>query len=192
MDSKGYLALNAWLQKSDQNYIAGRFLFKNMLIHGSANLLWLALEQVAKILLLQKKIEEYSGRSTNLEDLYKILDDEGKKLNAGHSAEKLIRDIAAAYPDLDIYKYESSLQKVNEYFRRRYVVHGGSVFSLALLNDIDDLYFLLRDEVDPEIGIGTIDEIYAQRKNNLGHPLPAFEYAYFENKHFRTRRRKKN
>ena len=79
MDSQSYLALNAWLQKSDENYIEGRLLWLNHLVNGASNLLWLASEQIIKILLLQKEIENYSSESSDLTELHENLDKQGKK-----------------------------------------------------------------------------------------------------------------
>ncbi len=188
MDSKSYLALNSWLQKSDQNYIEGRLLWLNWLVNGASNLLWLALEQIIKILLLQKKVNNLSNKSSNLDELHNLLDTEGKKL--GHDVHKLIAKINSEYPDLDISRFESVLKKLQEYFYRRYVVREGSSISLLMLDKIDELYFILRDKVDSDIGLGTIDEIYIQRKHDWGHPLSAFAYAYLQNKYFKTRKHK--
>ena len=184
--NSSYSALNSWLQKSDGNYIEGRLLWLNLFVDGASNLLWLASEQLIKILLLQKNIDTFSNQSSNSDELYKILDKEGIKL--GHDVYKLIRNINKEYPHIGISKYEMTLKKLQEYFYRRYVVHEGSSISLLMLDDVDELYFLLREEVDPDVGLGTIDEIFIQRKHNWGHPLSAFAYAYLQNKHFRTRK----
>ena len=95
MDSQSYLALNAWLQKSDENYIEGRLLWLNHLVNGASNLLWLASEQIIKILLLQKEIENYSSESSDLTELHENLDKQGKKF--GHKVEKLIGAVNREY-----------------------------------------------------------------------------------------------
>lgn len=186
MDSQSYLALNAWLQKADTNYIEGRLLWLNQLINGSCNLLWLASEQIIKILILQKNIDSYSSNSTDLSELHETLDKEGMKL--GHSVKKLIQRVSAEYPDFDISKFEKTLGKLQEYFYRRYVVNSGSSISLLMLNEVDEFYFLVRSRIEPDVGLGTIDEIHIQRKHKWGHPLPAFSYAYQYNEHFRPRK----
>jgi hypothetical protein len=186
MDTNSYLSLNSWLQKSDQNYIEGRLLWLNCLVGGASNLLWLASEQIIKILLLQKNIDDYSKAAPTIDELYKLLDKKGIAL--GHKVHELIREINIEYPDINISKYESTLKKLQEYFYRRYVVNGGSSISMLMLDEIDEFYFLLRGKVESDIGLGTIDEIYIQRKHNWGHPLAAFAYAYLENKHFKTRK----
>lgn len=185
MNSKSYLALNSWLQKADHNYMEGRLLWLNMFINGASNLLWLASEQIIKILLLQKNIDTLSNASNDLDDLHEKIDRKGKSL--GHDVHKLVAKIKAEYPDLDLTQFEPVLIKLQEYFYRRYVVRGGSSISLSLLDQIDDFYFKARAKIDPDIGLGTIDEIFIQKKHNWGHPLSSFAYAYHQNMHFKTR-----
>lgn len=185
MDTKSYLTLNAWLQKADVNYIEGRLLWLNWLVDGASNLLWLASEQMIKILLLQKEIDRYSNQASDLDTMHQVLEEEGKDL--GHNVHKLILAISRAYPDLDISRFESVLKKLQEYFYRRYVVRGGSSISLAMLQQVDEFYFLLREQVHPDVGLGTVDEVYIQRKHGWHHPLAAFEYAYLQNKSFKPR-----
>lgn len=120
MDSQSYLALNAWLQTSDKNYMAGRLLWLNHFISGDCNLLWLSSEQIIKILILQKEIDKHSGDSSDLTELHDNLNKQGMKL--GHNVEKLIEKLNKEYPDLDISKFQETLKKLQEYFYRRYVV----------------------------------------------------------------------
>ncbi|WP_264552105.1 HEPN domain-containing protein [Flavobacterium sp. N2038] len=185
MNSEPYLALNAWLQKADQNYMEGRLLWLNDFIDGACNLLWLSAEQIIKILLLQKDISILSNVSGDLDDLHNKIDTKGKKL--GHDVHKLIANVKSQYPDLDLTTYESMLIKLQEYFYRRYVINTGSVISLNMLDEIDEFYFIVRGKIDAEIGLGTIDEIFIQRKHNWAHPISSFECAYHKNKHFKTR-----
>ena len=117
-----------------------------------------------KILLLQKRIDSLSSQVNNLDDLHNLLDSEGKKI--GHNVHDLIQQIKKMYPDLDIDKFEETLKKLQEYFYRRYVVNSRSSISLLMLDNVDKLYFLLRSKVDSDIGPGTIDEIFIQRKYN--------------------------
>lgn len=186
MDSKSYLTLNSWLQKADHNYYEGRLLWLHMCLDGACNLLWLSCEQMIKILLLQKKIDEISSKSKNLNELHKKLDRLGKSIN--HDAKKLIKELENEYPDLDINKFIPVLEKLQEYFFRRYVVHQGSSISLMMIKEIDEFYFLLRNKVEANVGLGTIDEIYIQKKHKWKHPLEAFAYAYIDNKSFRSRK----
>lgn len=185
MNSQSNLALNAWLQKADQNYMEGRLLWLNMFICGSCNLLWLSSEQIIKILLLQKDIDTLSTASADFDELHKKMDAEGKSL--GHNVHKLIAKVRSEYPDLDLTAYEPMLIKLQEYFYRRYVINENSSISLDMLDEVDEFYFKVRAKIDPEIGLGTIDEIFIQKKHNWGHPLSSFSYAYQDNQHFKTR-----
>ena len=96
--------------------------------------------------------------------------------------------VNSEYPELDISKFENTLVKLQEYFYRRYAVHGGSSISLLMLNEVDEFYFMVRDKIDPDVGLGIIDEIHIQKKYNWEHPIPAFAYAYKYNKYFRPRK----
>jgi hypothetical protein len=188
MTSESYLVLNSWLQKSDQNYIDGRFLWLNKRINSACNLLWLSLEQMIKILLVQSEIDEMLKGSTNLEESHGIVDLKCKKL--GHRIKELLLGLNKKYSDSDVFRFENQLEKLNEYFFRRYVVHGGASIAVTMICDIDELYFAIRDKVDPDVGVGIIDSVFIQRKYSLGHPYSVFEYAYLHNKYFRTRKHK--
>ena len=158
----------------------------NHLINGASNLLWLALEQILKILLLQKEIDMHSRGSADLAALHVNLDKQAKKF--GHNVDNLIKKVDAEYPDLHISKYEAILVKLQEYFYRRYVVHSGSSVSLSMIDGVDELYFLLRSKIHSDVGLGTIDEIYIQKKHQWCHPLPTFSSAYFQNRYFKPRK----
>jgi|TARA_R110002110_G_scaffold404983_1_gene623756 hypothetical protein len=178
--------LDLWLQKADENYISGRFLWMNILIIGSCNLLWLACEQLIKLLLLQKEIDFDISDSIHSDELYKQVNKKGKAI--GHDVSKLIVQVNAVYPELNISKYEPTLIKLQEYFYKRYLTNKGSSITLNTLDDIDALYFLLRDQIEPRIIFGDIDQIYIKRKHNWKQNLPVHEYAYLENKSFRPRK----
>ncbi|HLG36369.1 MAG TPA: hypothetical protein VI757_15940 [Bacteroidia bacterium] len=163
----------------------GRLLWFNLFINGASNLLWLASEQIIKILLLQKNIDAFSNASLDLDQLQKKIDAEGKKL--GHDVHKLVAKIKSEYPDLDLTSFEPVLIKLQEYFFRRYVINTGSSISLTLLDKVDEFYFNARAKIHSDIGLGTIDEIFIQKKHNWKHPLTSFIYAYHQNKHFKSR-----
>lgn len=180
--SQPYSTLNSWLQKSDENYFEGRLLWMSMCINGASNLLWLACEQIIKILLLQKQIEHLSKDSQDLNVLHEKVNEEAKKIR--HNTKKLMSKVSLNYPHLDISEYEEMLHKLNEYFYRRYVVNKGSTIELHLLKKVDEFYFLLRSNIHPDVGVGIIDEIFIQKKHNWGHPIAAFAFAYIQNDSF--------
>ena len=189
MDSKSYLTLNSWLQKADSNYISGRLLWLNGLIDGASNLLWLSCKQIIKIVLLQKEIDDISSACSDLDEMHVKCDEKGK--HYGHRVNELSKQLQNEYSHINIALYKPALEKLNEYFYRRYVVREGSSISLNTLNLVDAFYFELRGEVEPDVGLGTIDEIYIQKKHAWGHPLPSFAYAYLQNKSFRPRKHRK-
>lgn len=158
----------------------------NQFISNACNLLWLSSEQIIKILILQKEIDKYSEDSSDLTELHDKLNEQGMKL--GHNVEKLIKKLNEDYPDLEISNFEEPLKKLQEFFYRRYVVHSGSSIPVLMIDQIDEFYFLLRNKIHADVGLGTIDEIYIQKKHGWVHPLPAFSYAYFLNKHFTPRK----
>jgi hypothetical protein len=105
----------------------------------------------------------------------------------GHDVHILINSIKIEYPDLDLTSHEPVLIKLQEYFYRRYVVNSGSSISLNLIDKVDEFYFTIRAKIHSDIGLGTIDEIFIQKKNNWGHSLASFRYAYHQNNHFKSR-----
>lgn len=186
MTSESYLVLNSWLQKSDQNYIDGRFLWLNKRINSACNLLWLSLEQMIKILLVQGDIDEILKKSKDFEESYKLIDLKCKKI--GHKVNELLLGLNRKYSDIDILKFEPIIEKLNEYFYKRYAGHGGTSIAVTMIFNIDKLYFALRDKVDPDVGIGAIDQIFIERKHSISHAYSVYLYAYLHNEYFRTRK----
>lgn len=189
MDSKSYLTLNAWLQKSDNNYISGRLLWIERLIDGASNLLWLSCEQIIKIILLQNEIDNISSSCSDLNEMHIKCENKGKKF--GHNVGVLTNKLANEHLCINLTNYKPVLEKLHEYFHRRYVDNKGSSIPLNMLDSVDEFYFELRNNVKPEVGPGTIDEIYIQKKHGWEHPIPAFAYAYIYNKSFRPRKHRK-
>jgi len=188
MDSRLYLCLNAWLQTADHNYIAGRILWFDHFETQACNLFWLSIEQLIKILILQQKEKEILEANDDLDILHKKVDKYAKRIAAFHGFEELRVKLSQEYPGFNIDKFESVFKKLEEYFFRRYYVRKSTSIYIFLIDDIDALYFCLRKLVKAEIGLGTIDEIFIQRKNRWQHPLPSFQMAYLNNKHFQTRK----
>jgi hypothetical protein len=185
MNITHYSNLCSRLQKADESYIEGRLLWLNQFVNGASNLLWLASEQLLKLLLLQKNITVLSENSSNTKQLFEKLDNEGRKI--GHNLTNIINLTKTEYPELDLTPFEPALKKIQEYFYRRYIVFDGGSISLNLLDQIDNFYFTVRAMIHPEVGLGVIDEIFIQQKNSFRHPIPAFKYAYMYNNHFRSR-----
>lgn len=183
-----HLALNAWLQTADSNYISGRLLWTQRLVDGASNLLWLSIEQMIKILVLHSRLPQLDTGSSTIEQAHRALDRAAFSVSRDHSCTSLVAALSAAHPSIDLSPHLDAMAKLEEYYRRRYYVNQGSSIRLMLLHKADALYFLLRSHVAPELGVGTIDEIGIRRKHGWGQTLPAFEFAYRDNLSFAPRR----
>jgi hypothetical protein len=53
-----YFCLHAYLSRADHHYVEGRFLWANYAVDGSCILLWLAIEQLIKLNIIQERIEK--------------------------------------------------------------------------------------------------------------------------------------
>jgi hypothetical protein len=80
-----------------------------------------------------------------------------------------------------------TIKKLEEVYFGRYLRLQSMSISHALIDEVDELYFLLRDNVGSDISTALIDEIDVQRQKGWQHPIPAFAVAYENNKAFRTR-----
>ncbi len=168
-----------------------------MWISSACILLWLSLEQIIKILVIQKRISswEIDIEDKNLNDIHKIFDKEARKLTkwkTHHCIDKLIDNFEATYQSFKIGNYKNQLIKVNEYFERRYVKRGWTSINISLLYDIDKLYFNLRDFIDSKVPQWTIDEIFIRKQLNYQQIEEVSNYAFHDNKNFRPRRNQVN
>ena len=136
-----------------------------------------------KILILQTMTDQIQVEDQK--EVYEILDKKAKDISRSHKKRDLVEEFAKIYPDIDIYKFSNVLDKLEEYYFRRYVVPTSSSIELQMLESIDELYFLLRDNIVSDVGRGIIDEIHMQRELKWGHPIQAFGTAYLYNRHFR-------
>lgn len=84
----GYNALKDFLDKADKHYIEGRMLWLNRAYDGGGSLLWLAMEQILKIRIVEKMIQK--GEVNNVsEKIYKELDYKFKKIGGDHNIDTL-------------------------------------------------------------------------------------------------------
>ena len=126
MKTKVHLALNAWLQKADGNYLEGRVLWLKLLLNGASNLLWLSIEQALKILILQDRIAIIDSTCKDLGAVHKALDEEAKSISKRHSRIEIVQQVENTYNGLDLTPYYNVMDKLEEYFFRRYVVDKNS------------------------------------------------------------------
>lgn len=192
-----YFSLHAYLSRADQHYLEGRLLWANHAIDGACNLFWLAIEQMIKLIIIQKRIEKkslnavhnkedrskkvlnYDPQEKDIRKIHKILDKTSYNLNSKHQLDELLKILMS---------FQATLEKVKEYYERRYYKDEASSIRLTELDNIDEVYFFLRKNVNQNIPRSLIDEISYQRKFNTGHPLPHFILAYYQNKSFLSRR----
>ncbi len=200
-----YFCLNAYLSRADEHYIEGRFLWSNTAVDGACNLLWLAIEQLIKLNIIQARIENrtlndveinengnritlvYDPQERDIRKIHKILDKTSYKINSRHQLDELLR-ILKDEVNIDLSPYYDTLDKVKEYYERRYYKDEGTSISLGQLESIDEIYFNLRGNLNVQFPRALIDEISFQKKFNTGHPLPYFIFAHKDNKHFKSRR----
>lgn len=177
-------ALNAWLNKADHNYIEGRFLWLNNAYDGASILLWLASEQLMKILLMQYD-KDLSNECDNLNISFNKLDEKGRTYN--HKVENLIRNINGKYSSIGIYSFESELKELHKNFNRRYYKNECYEISYSFIHRIDELYFNMRSKIYKDIHASTIDDLYFECCMQIEIFPKYFEYLFKDNKFVKTR-----
>jgi hypothetical protein len=200
-----YFCLHAYLSRADDHYVEGRFLWANYAVDGACILLWLAIEQLIKLNIIQERIENkvldgieikesgnkvtlgYDPQEKDVRKIHKILDKTSYKINSRHQLNELLR-ILNDQVNIDLSIYYDTLRKVKEYYERRYYKDQGTSISLGQLESIDEVYFLLRGNLNEQFPRALIDEINFQKKFEIVHPLPFWIFAYRENKHFKSRK----
>jgi hypothetical protein len=200
-----YFCLHAYLSRADDHYVEGRFLWANYAVDGACILLWLAIEQLIKLNIIQERIENkvldgieikesgnkvtlgYDPQEKDVRKIHKILDKTSYKINSRNQLDKLLV-ILNDEVNIDLSMYEDTLGSVKEYYERRYYKDQGTSISLGQLESIDEVYFLLRGNLNEQFPRALIDEINFQKKFEIVHPLPFWIFAYRENKHFKSRK----
>jgi hypothetical protein len=182
------LASNHWLQVADRNYIEGRFLWLHGGIDGACILLWLAVEQITKLICLQADPERGLRDNDDLDQVYAWMDRRARQYSRRHrwaDLEQSLGGIPGAAWDLE--GWRSTIEKLEEYFHRRYVRNESTSIRITMFREVDTIYFNLRDSIEPDVVAATIDEIYVRRKHGLQQPVPVYEHVYRDNPQFRTR-----
>jgi len=186
------IALNSWLRQADTFYLDGRLLWLQDGIDGSCVLLWLSLEQLLKLLIFQARFKEGTLAAKPGQTIFETMDKTGRKLSSqNHQLKDLIKEFDIHFPGLLAKRDLPILEKVQEYFTRRYVVNSSTAIALKLIEDIDRLFFKLRDGVDAQVPLCFIDEIAFRRELGLGHQYLEhyMQYAYVNNKFFKRRKK---
>jgi hypothetical protein len=185
--NNAYAALCAWLTRADENYMGGRLLARAGGHLAAGNLLWLAFEQIAKTLILQEKVPSMplpegppENRSEDLTTIFGLFEEEAKRVRPHHEWGPLSAELARTYPDLDLSSCEATLAKMPEFFSMRYYKEGPHKFSRDEVDTIDSCYFLLRDRIVLDIGMGEIDTLYLLRVNGKLDLYSRFQGDLFE------------
>lgn len=196
-----YWCLHSYLSRADEHYVEGRSLWLQWMYDGASILLWMSVEQMIKLLITQSKIETgslekfenkdlglvvHDPLETDIKRVHALIDKEFYRIGSRHKLDGFkaqLLDVCG----IDLSPYLTALEKLEEYFIRRYVQHNGSSLSGGNIEIIDEVYFLLRSKLDARVPMAYIDEIAWQKKVDGRHPAPYFPNAYIRNKHFASR-----
>lgn len=194
-----FFSLHSYLTLVDNHYVEGRFLWLNHVFNGAGNLLWLAFEQLIKILIIQSRMEQnqiteikiknesgnkinvkFSDNEMDIKLRAKILDALFYQIDSKHNLNTLFKEFHDT-TDINLSQYKICLEKINEFFKRRYVVNNGTSINPKMLDEIDELFFSLRSLISNYIPQSLIDEILFRKKYSLKEPIPFFGTLFLKN-----------
>lgn len=200
-----FLSLTSYLTRADRHYVEGRFLWATQAVDGSCILLWLGIEQIIKTYIVQhrlingtlqdvvvkngpsKTVVKYDPQETDSKKIHALFDRTFYNIDPRHDLDRLM-EIMANEVHFSLESHKANLEKVKEYYERRYVQPGGTSISLDQIFTIDQVYFLIREKLAPEIQCSLIDEIAYQKHFDFKHPLQHFQYAYRDNRFFKAKK----
>lgn len=194
-----FFSLHSYLTLVDNHYVEGRFLWLNQAFNGAGNLLWLAFEQLIKVLIIQTKIEKnlldevyiksdsrgkikvkYDQNENDIELIAKLLDSLLFSIDSKHNLNSLLNTLKDN-TGIDLTEYKKCLAKINEFFKRRYVVNSGTSINPIMLDEIDRLFFYLRSFISSNIPQSLVDDIIFRRKYFVQEPIPFFGTLFLKN-----------
>ncbi|NMM48290.1 hypothetical protein [Marinigracilibium pacificum] len=182
--------LNNWLSTADRNYIQGRYLWMRGGTVGGNNLLWLSIEQLMKILLLQKNKELLNSSSESFEDIDSKTHKVAFQYEKENMPDELINSLVKEY-DFDLSHPHHMLKDMCEFYRHKYSSITPTTQSLLLHPEIDKVFFMLRDKIDPIVGVSLIDMLEMDKEK--GNSISEINSCVFKNnEHFRSRYLKAN
>ena len=135
----------------------------------------------------RKTTYTYNPQEVSTRKMHKIIDKHSYKINSKHQLKQLLK-ILTKETGIDLTLHFATLNKIKEYYDRRYCKDASSSISLSEMNKVDEIFFFLRKRVNINVPRALIDEISFQKKFKLQHPLPYFIYAYKNNRYFESRR----
>jgi hypothetical protein len=191
--------LNAFLSKCDSNYTAGRALWKLWSYDTAGNLLWLSIEQLAKIIITQTEIAnnnlireseliQLKQKKNNTKEFCTIISKIFKRINGNHSVNGLISNSSLELKSL-LKENIQVLKNINElYINRYYVPRNGTTTYGNWIDDVDKLYFEMRALISEEMPAAEIDIILFDVE--FGQPLilPMSHQLVKDNKFLKNRK----
>lgn len=189
--------LNAYLSKCDNNYISGRILWIYWMLDSAGNLLWLSIEQLVKIIIVQNEIDTSVflkpnesttlGRNLdNVQEFCKIISNLFRRINGNHSVQGLIDSTSGDLNKL-LNNNVDLLNNINVLYQNRYYQSQNRTTRLNMVDEIDELYFNLRSMINEEIPRAYIDEILFYKECNNSFILGG-QFLYSENKYIKSRK----
>ena len=194
-----FFYFNSYLSLIDHHCLDGRFLWMNHAYNSAGNLLWLSFEQLIKLLIIQNRIEKNEIETVVIKDktkgktnikfndleydfktIHKILDSLFFHLEPQHKLDHLLKEFNENF-SIDLVKHNDCLKKLKEYFNRRYVTNSGTSYDPKMINEIDEIFFKLRNNCSFLIPQSFIDEIIFRKKYNIQEPVPYFESVFYKN-----------
>lgn len=189
--------LSAYLSKSDKNYVGGRILWEQWMLDSAGNLLWLSIEQLVKIIVVQDEIDfqvylkqkEYTTLERNLnntQEFCKIISSLFRRINGNHSVQGLIDSTSENLNKL-LNNNINLLNNINILYQNRYYISQNRTTQLNMVDEIDELYFNLRSMINENIPRSYIDEIlfYKECANSF---ILGGHFLYSGNKFIKSRK----
>lgn len=186
MKSFEYIPLSSWLGNADSLYLDARVLWLQVSgMGGGLILMWLAIEQLMKMLIFQWRIENDEHSSKTSAEMFKELDSWGRKIN--HRLSDILRELNTCYPNFFQPEEIATLKNVYDHFEARYVDNKSRGIEIKALNTLDDIFFKLRDLTSEDLPIGYMDMIDINRKSKLDRLGYYTKFAHVNNPHFHKR-----
>src|SRR5437868_5490422 len=99
MQSYQYIPLSSWLGNADVLYLDARVLWLQISgMGGGLILMWLAIEQLMKVIIFQERIKNNELESKNADDVFIEIGRWGKKMN--HKLPNILSELDKYYPNL--------------------------------------------------------------------------------------------
>jgi len=187
MESFEYIQLSSWLGRADNLYLDARVLWLQISgMGGSFILMWLAIEQMMKLIIMQERIKKMLHTSKSSLDLEKELN--GWGLEFKHNLSKLLKELEVSYPNLFTSTEIELLKKMHRLFEGKYSSSTPIGIHISSLNIMDCIFFKLRDLTSKDLPMSQMDMIDVNRNSTLNRLGDYVKFAYLDNPYFRKRK----